>query len=768
MTNPIEIPNDFLVPCWSLPENSDNNEIQHSVCQSHSERGKSVFLCNAAHQATIQERKTKGVEINNIGLGVRVHEDIKHLTKKLKKNSLTNNWTGIYGGTPDFDHLCTKDVKLALEEAIRHKIIEIDAIAKNPEPPSFSNVIEALENSGRMLSNVMPYYVVLSRNMSSDDFQIVEAEMETKLVTLNDLMMQNKRLFKRLEALCLSSEMGKLTPEQQRVTQNYYNQFVRAGAKVNSETKIQIRKINTKLAVLMTQFNQNLLADENTFIELHEADLVNLPEFLRAAAKLNAQQHGMSGSFIVTNTRSSVELFLQFCPNRALRKKIWKAFIRRGDNGNKTDNKTIISKIIHLRARRAELIGYPTFAHWSLDNTMAKTPEQVQEILGAVWKPAVTAVKKDLVAMQEIVNAENGGFKIEPWDYRYYAEKLRKKKYDLDMNEVKPYFQFEKLQQGMFWTAKQLFGFTFKKSQNVSVFHKKVTVWEVNRKGQFVGLLYVDPFARTGKRSGAWMTNFRLQKKLSSPQTAIVSINTNFIEGELGQPTLLSLDDAETLFHEFGHALHGLASNVTYPSVSGIEVPQDYIEFPSRLMERWLMTPKVIQQFMLHHQTGKPIPPQLILKLQKAAAFNQGFTTLEYLVCALIDMKLHMTSSDKKINPAQFERKELATLGMPTEIVMRHRIPQFTHLFSSEHYAARYYSYLWSDILTSDAWRAFLEAGDPYDKKTATRFYDSILSRGNSVDPSEQYEAFLGRKPKIDALMRDRGFLISQDKAHQH
>jgi peptidyl-dipeptidase Dcp len=675
-------------------------------------------------------------------------------------NPMLAKWTGPYGGVPAFDKVKISDFKPALEGAMAKNLAEIDAITANPAAPNFDNTIGALEDSGRTLSDLYCYYGIWGSNMSSPEFQAVETEMDPKLSAFQDKITQNAALFKRIEAVYNSPDKAKLTPEQQRVLWIYYTNFVRAGAKLSPEAKARVGAINTELAGLFTKFNQNLLADENTYIELTEADLVGLPDSLKANAASNAEQRKLAGKHIIVNTRSSVDPYLTYSPVRATREKVWKAFVNRGDNGNATDNNAIIAKILKLRVERAKLLGFKTHAHWRLENSMAKTPENAMGLMEAVWTPAIAQVAIDVAAMQGIVDSEKGGFKIEPWDYRFYAEKVRKAKYDLDMNEVKPYMQLDKLREGMFWAAGQLYGFEFKKIDGVPVYQEDMTVYEVTRGGKHVGLWYFDPYAREGKRSGAWMNAYRTQERFKGEITTIVSNNSNFIKGKPGEPVLISWDDATTLFHEFGHAIHGLNANATYPSVSGTNVARDYVEFPSQLNEHWLPTPQVLNQFATHYQTGKPIPQALVDKIKAADKFNQGFDTTEYLASALIDMKLHL-AGDVDIDPDKFEREELAKLNMPKEIVMRHRTPQFGHVFSSDGYSAGYYSYLWADTLTADVAEAFQEApGGFYDKPTAKRLYETIMSKGNSVDPVDQFKAFRGRNVKIGALMRDRGFPV--------
>ena len=675
-------------------------------------------------------------------------------------NPLLQKWTGPYGGVPAFDKVKVEQFKPALEAAMAKNLAEIDAITANKAAPTFENTIAALEDAGRGLNDVSTYYYIWGSNMSTPEFQKVEEEMDPKLSAHYDKINQNAALFARIEAVYTSPDKAKLTPEQQRVLWIYYTNFVRSGAKLSPQAKARVGAINTELAGLYTKFSQNLLADENTWIELTPADLAGLPEGLKAAAASNAESRKLLGKFIVVNTRSSVDPFLTESPVRSAREKVWRAFVNRGDNGGATDNNAIISKILKLRAERAKLLGYKTHAHWRLENSMAKTPENAMALMEAVWTPAIAQVAIDVADMQAIIDKEGGGFKLEPWDYRYYAEKVRKAKYDLDMNEVKPYLQLDKLREGMFWASGQLYGFEFKKLSGIPVYHEDITVYEVTRGGKHVGLWYFDPYARPGKRSGAWMNAYRTQERFKGEVTTIVSNNPNFIKGKPGEPVLISWDDAVTLFHEFGHAIHGLNANATYPSVSGTAVARDYVEFPSQLNEHWLSTPQVLNQFALHYQTGKPIPQALVDKIEAAGKFGEGFGTTEYLASALIDMKLHL-AGDADIDPDKFEREELTKLNMPKEIVMRHRTPQFGHVFSGDGYSAGYYSYLWADTLTADAAEAFEQApGGFYDKAVAKRLYEDIMSKGNTIDPVEQFRAFRGRDVKIGALMRKRGFPV--------
>ena len=675
-------------------------------------------------------------------------------------NPLLAEWAGPYGGIPPFDKVQIALFKPALEAAMTENLAEIEAIAKLGSAPTFANTIVPLEKAGSTLDRVGTLYAVWGATMASPEFQVVQREMAPKLAAFSDQITQNEPLFKRIEAIYNSPDKKKLNAEQQRLVWLYYTNFVRSGAKLDAKAKTRLSEINQQLAKLFTKFGQNVLFEEdNQFVALaSEADLAGLPQSVRDAAATAATTKKQTG-WVITNTRSSVEPFLTYSDKRDLREKVWRMFIMRGDNKDEHDNNSTITEILQLRVERAKLLGYQTHAHWRLENAMAKTPERAMDLMMAVWKPAVARVHEEVKDMQALADKEGAGIKIEPWDYRYYMEKVRKAKYDLDQNEVKPYLQLDKLREAIHWVAGELFNFKFTPATNVPVAHPDIKVWEVTDKtsGKHIGLWYFDPYARVGKRSGAWMNAYRSQERINGEITTIVSNNSNFVKGKPGEPVLISWDDAITMFHEFGHALHGLNSNVTYPSLSGTSVARDYVEFPSQLLEHWLPTPEVLQKFAVHYQTGKPIPQALVDKIERSKTFNQGFSTVEYLAAAILDMKLHL-AGDQKIDARTFEKEALAELGMPKEIVLRHRLPQFLHVFSSDGYSAGYYSYLWSDVITADSFGAFTEAGGPYDKKVAERLRKNIFSVGNTIDPADGYRNFRGRDPKVEALMKKRGF----------
>jgi peptidyl-dipeptidase Dcp len=677
-------------------------------------------------------------------------------------------WQGPHGGVPPFDAVKVADLGPALDAAMAEHLAEVERVAKDPAPPTFDNTVLALEKTGRALDRVGTIFHVFTSTMADDAVQALEREISPKLAAHRDRIIANEVLFRRIAAVYEGPQQAKLDPESQRLTWYTYTQFARAGAKLQGDDKKKLADLNQRLAVLHTKFGQDVLGDESERLTLleKEGDLAGLPESARAAAAAAAESRGHKGKWAVLNTRSSVEPFLEYSTRRDLREKVWREFTSRGDHGDARDNAAVISEILKLRAERATLLGYPTHAHWRVEDQMAKTPERALGLMESVWPAAVARAREEVADMQAVADREAGAGKgpkltIEPWDYRFYAEKVRKAKYDLDAEEVKPYLQLEKLREGMFYLAERLFGFRFVPvaQGSVPVYHPDVRVWEVQGKdGKHVGLWYFDPYARKGKRSGAWMNAYRDQQRLEDV-TTLVSNNANFVKGKPGEPVLVSWEDATTLFHEFGHALHGLASDVRYPSLSGTAVPRDYVEFPSQILEHWLATPEILNRFALHHRTGQPLPKELVARIEKAKTFNQGFKTVEYLSAALVDMKMHLAGA-KPVEPKAFEKETLAALGMPKEIVMRHRPPHFLHVFGGDGYSAGYYSYLWAETLSADAYQAFVEAGGPWDEKVAARLRDHVFALGNTRDPAEAYRAFRGRDPGVAALMKERGFPV--------
>jgi len=671
-------------------------------------------------------------------------------------------WEGPYGGVPPWDQVKVADFLPAFDAAIAAAETEINAIASDPATPTFENTIAALERQGRPLTRLATVFFVYDSNMSDDAVQEASKVVNPKLAAYSDRVAQNTALFRRVETIYKGKAMKKLTPSQKRLVEDSYKAFVRNGVGLDEAGKKRLTEINQRLAALYTDFSQHLLADEESYVTWidKKAQLKGLPASVVAGMAEAAKNKGKPGKWAVSNTRSAVEPVLTYADDRKLRETVWSTFVNRGDNGGETDNNAIISEVLRLRVERATLLGYKTHAHWRLEPQMAKTPEAAMGLMEAVWPKAVARVKEEVAEQQTIADKEGAGIRIAPWDYRYYMEKVRKDKFALDMNEVKPYLQLEKLREGMMWSAEQLYGITFRPITNVPVFHPDVRVWEVvDKNGVAKGVWYFDPYAREGKQSGAWMNEYRTQQKFDGEIIPIVSNNSNFVKTTDGKPILISWDDAETLFHEFGHALHGLLSNVDYPSQAGVNTATDFVEFPSQLNEHWLATPEVLNKFALHYETGAPIPAALVDKIKATQTFNQGFATVEYLSAALVDMKLHL-AGDADIDPDAFEKETLAALGMPEEIVMRHRTPQFGHVFSGDGYSAGYYSYLWSDSLTADAAEAFVEAGGFFDQKTADRYLKCVLSAGDTKDQAEEFRCFRGRDVDTAALMRKRGFPV--------
>ncbi len=685
----------------------------------------------------------------------------------LAQNPLLQPWPGPHGGIPPFDKIEVEHFQPALDWAMKNTLATLDKIAANQDEPTFENTIEPFEKAFRTYRNASSMFGVWSVGLSSSDFQSVEQEMMPKMAAFQDKITQNEPLFRRIEAIYKGRNEANLNPEQKRLAWKLHNDFVRSGAALEPGPKARLSEINQRLATLFTQFRQNVLADEENQILLLEdkKDLAGLPTSLVNAAAAEAESRDLEGKWVIRNTRSSIEPFLTYSDRRDLREKAWRLFVERGDDGEKTDNNKIITEILNLRAERAKLLGHETHAHWQLQNTMARNPEAVMDLLNAVWKPAKARAHKEVADMQGLAKRMRMKIRIKPWDYRYFAEKVRKKRYDLDESQIKPYLQLDKLRDAMFWVADKLFDLEFTQVKDVPVFHPDVTVWLAKEKetNKPIGLFYFDPFARSGKRSGAWMSAYRRQERFAGNVLPIVSNNCNFLKPKKGEPALISWTDATTLFHEFGHALHGLLSNVDYPSLSGTAVFRDYVELPSQLLEHWLSTPELLERFALHHETGKPIPRKLVQRIERAATFNQGFSTVEFLGSAFVDMKIHL-STEKDIDPKTFERETLNAIGMPKEIVMRHRMPHFMHIFASDSYSAGYYSYLWADVLTADAFEAFLDGKGPYDREVADRLREHILSVGNTIDPAIGYRRFRGRDADVAALMRKRGFPVPKAK----
>jgi peptidyl-dipeptidase Dcp len=673
----------------------------------------------------------------------------------LLDNPVLAPWEGPHGGAPAFDRIQIDHFIPALEAAMAEKRADIAAIADNPEPATFANTLVALEASGERFTRATRLMGVFTSTMNTPQMREVQTWAAPKLAALRDEITQNAALFARVKAVYEARETSGLGAEEQRLAFVTYDRFVRQGAALSTADKARLAEINQALAALYTRFSQNVLADEEgeALVIEHESDLAGLSKEQREAAAAEAKARGLEGKWAFANTRSAMEPFMTFAARRELREKALRLFTRRGD-GTAHDNRPLITEIMKLRAEKARLLGYPTFAHWVADGQMSKTPDAAMKLLDEVWGPARERVVEEVAEMQALASSEGANEPIAPWDYRYYGEKVRKAKYDFDEAEVKPYLQLPKLIEGMFWAAGELFGLRFEAVHDLPVCHPDVSVYEVTRNGARVGLWYFDPYARPGKNSGAWMSEYRTQQRLGGQLTTpIISNNENFIPPSPGEPCLISWTDAVTLFHEFGHGLHGLNSNVTYPSLAGTAVLRDFVELPSQLFEHWLPTRELLARYAVHYKTGAPMPEALVAK-----TFHQGFKTVEYLANALLDLKAHLIGP-APIDADAFEREGLEEIGMPHEIVLRHRLPHFSHMFSSEAYAAGYYNYIWADTLSADAAEAFAESpGGFYDKATAKRLLEGVLSIGNSVDPAQAYRQFRGRDAGVDALMRDRGF----------
>ena len=681
----------------------------------------------------------------------------------MESNALLAEWAGPHGGVPAFDRMDLGALKPALEAGMASQLAEIDAIATSAEPPGFENTIAAMERSGRALSRTFTYWGLWSANLSTPEFREIQSEMAPRLAEFRSKIIQNEALFRRIKAVHEGLGKASLRPDQRRLVWLVYNDFAREGATLTGKAKERHAAINRRLAELHTKFANNVLADEEGQVLFLKKDrLRGLPDSFVKSAAAAAAERDRAGEYAITNTRSSVEPFLTFSDERALREKVWRTYYSRGDNGGEHDNNAVIAEILRLRHERVGLLGYDSYAAWQLEDRMAKTPARAFGLMEAVWPAALARVREEVADMQAVADRSGARLTIEPWDYRYYAEKVRKARYDLDSDEVKQYLQLDKLREAMFFVAGELFDFAFAPVPDgpVPVFHPDVRVWEVTNgtSGKHVGLWYLDPYARPGKRSGAWATTYRGHETFDGPRTVLASNNSNFIKGAPGEPVLISWPDAETLFHEFGHALHSLSSAVAYPTLNG--GVRDYTEFQSQLLERWLLTDRVIDAYLVHHESGRPMPKTLVASIRRAATFNEGFATTEYLASALMDMKYHM-SNPAGLDPDAFERATLDGLGMPREIVMRHRSPHFSHIFSGEGYSAGYYGYMWADVLTADAAEAFQQApGGFYDRPLAKRLVDNLFAVRNAVDPADAYRAFRGRDARIDALMRDRGFPV--------
>ncbi|GAA0640159.1 M3 family metallopeptidase [Brevundimonas lenta] len=677
------------------------------------------------------------------------------LPTQAPKAELLQTWTGSYGGVPPWDKVTAAKLREALLEGIDLQRADYEAIANNPEPPTFANTLVAMQMAGEPLDLAQNIYGVMTSNIGSDDYNAVDTEVSPLLSAAYDEISFNAKLFQRVKTVADNADAMGLSAEQKRIAVRSRDSFIRSGAALDADGKAELGRINTALANAFTAFSQKVVNDEKTWTVIpNESGMAGIPASNKAAAAAAARSRNVEG-WAVVNTRSSVDPYLTFADDRELREKVWRKFVNRGDNGDANDTNATIAEIVRLRQQRARLLGYNNHAELRMQDTMAKTPDAAFDLMNRVWAPAKARVAEEVADMRALA-----GHDIEPWDYLYYAEKVRKQKYDLDQNELKPYFELNNVRAGSFEMARRLYGFTFDKLPTgaVPVWHPDVVVYEVKDAGRPIGLYYADDYARPGKRSGAWMTTYRSHSSFDGPKNTLGSNNNNFIKAEGGEPILISLDDAETLFHEFGHTLHAYSSNVVYPALGG--TPRDFVEYPSQVHEHWVLTRPILDGYLKHAETGQSMPQSLIDKVEAAATFNQGYATVSYLSSALVDMDLH-TQTAPPTDIDAFEKASLDRYGMPKEIVMRHRLPQFNHLFTSDSYSAGYYSYLWSETMDADTWAYFEESGDVFNPEIAGRFKSIMLAPGNTVDRAEAYRAFRGRDPDVRALLKVRGFPTS-------
>ncbi len=685
--------------------------------------------------------------------------DVARLTAQANENILLKAWSGPHDGVPPWDRADPTLMPAALELGIALQEAEVQVIANNSAPATFENTMAALQNAGRHLDRATTIFGVMTDNISSETIQNIEAEWSPKLTAAGNAITFNRALFARIDALHQQRATLGLNAEQTRLLERTHAGFVRFGAAATPEQQARLGAINEELSTKFADFGRRLLADENTAIFItRRADLAGLPPNIVSALAAAANERGHPGQWAVTNTRSSVDPFLTFSSNRRLREQVWRAFKNRGDNGDANDTNAVIAEIMTLRAERAQILGFGNHAQYRMADTMALDPARAQDLMMRVWRPAVARVQEEVRDMQAIANRQRARITIEPWDYNYYAEQVRRDRYNLDQNELRPYFELNNMINASFYMANQLYGLSFREiTGTVPVFEPNVRVWEVtDRDGSYVGLFYGDYFARAGKRSGAWMNTYQSHETFTGRTvTPIASNNNNFVRGAEGEPVLISLDDAQTLFHEFGHAIHYLVSTVNYPGLGN--TPRDYVEYPSQVHEHWVLTRPILDQFARHYQTGQPMPQALVDRVNNAATFNQGYGTVEYLSSALVDMAMH-NRAEPVADPDAFERETLTSLGMPREIAMRHRLPQFGHLFSSDAYSAGYYSYLWSEVMDADTWEMFTATGNVFDPTVAAGMRNIILAPGNTTDRAEAYRQFRGRDPDVNALLRVRGF----------
>ena len=675
--------------------------------------------------------------------------------------AFVQKWDGPYEGVPPWDNVKVSDFPAAFQAAMDETKSEFEAMLTSPDPITFENTITVSELGGKKVNRLFAVYGVHASNLSNPELRKIQGEWLPKVSAFFNQLTLDARYFQRIKYLYDQRTSFGLDAKQTRLLERTYDNLVEGGALLNAQDKAKVIGVETEMAKKFSEFSNKVLADEETYTYfVDESEVTGLSDDFLAAIRKPAVDQNKRG-WAVKNTRSVMQPFLENATNRAAREKVYKAYINRGDNGDANDTNALIAEILKLRQDRADLLGFKTHAHYRMTNTMAQTPERAMDLMMQVWPAAVARVKEEVADMQEIANADE--ITIQPWDYRFYAEKVRKAKYDLDAAEIKPYFKLDNMVAALYDAANKLYGLEFKENTgSVPVFHPDVRTFEISRDGKVLGIHYLDNFARKGKRSGAWMTTYKDRYELGGKNNYVITANNNnFNKGGDGKPALISLDDASTLFHEFGHALHYINYEITYPGLGN--TPRDFVEYPSQVNENWLMTPYILNKYARHYETNEPIPAELLAKIEASSKFNEGFATVEYLSSAIVDMKLHHRS-DPVTDVDKFERETLAEIGMPKEIVMRHRLPQFNHLFSSDAYSAGYYSYLWSETMDADTWAAFEEAGSPWDKATAAKFQKLLLATGNETDRLEAYRAFRGRDPDVRYIMKKRGFPVPGEK----
>ncbi|MGO9172998.1 MAG: M3 family metallopeptidase [Rhodomicrobium sp.] len=679
-------------------------------------------------------------------------------------NILLQDWQTPFN-MPPFEAIRDEDFLPAFEEAMRLHLAEVEEIANDPAAPSFTNTIEALERAGRALENASSVFFNLSAADTNDERQSIERALSPLLANHSMAILTNAKLFARIDSLFQSAGALGLNSERSQLLEHYHKKFVRAGAKLSEQAKARLKEIESSLSQLQTAFSQNILASEKTFQLVLETadDLKGLPDFVRQAAAEAAAARGLPGKYVISLSRASIEPFLEFSGRRDLREKAYKAYIARGEQPGGADNRPLISKLLALRAERAKLLGFETYAGFQIADAMAKTPANARRLLEDVWKRAKRKAEEERARLEAIAQSEGHNEPLAAWDWHHYAEKRRSAEFSIDGAELMPYFELNNMIAAVFETARRLFGLSFKERSGIPLYHADVRAWEVmNREGKVIALFLGDYFHRPSKRSGAWMSSFRDQKRLDGEVLPIIINVLNFTKAAPGSPALLSLDDARTLFHEFGHALHGLLSDVTYGSLSGTSVDRDFVELPSQLFENWLLQPETLSRFARHAETGEPMPEDLVNRVLAARKFNQGFATAEYTASALFDLDIHEETASEGIDPWAFEESLRARIGIPDAIALRHRPPHFQHIFAGSSYAAGYYTYLWAEVMEADAFEAFEEASGIFDPAVAQRLHKYIYSSGGTMKPDEAYRAFRGRDPSVEPLMEKRGLTNSE------